>query len=224
MVTREWIMEQYGLTEEEVQGYDIDLMIKHGYLTTQEKMLRRLPTKEDFLEVIQWYHDKAYEKEHADELKEANDFTYLLEGTDDFPSSYDQIQYLGLESIWDDRQPGETDPTGKVSALFDFVEKKAYFKASQESVLDDIRNAQEVIDLTDEDIEKIFSLFDETNFSNWPSFKAEEDVYNNWKYGIETKDGKVFSNMVENLPENDQGWKLFTELFGFATHYPVMKK
>lgn len=73
-------------------------------------------------------------------------------------------------------------------------------------------------------IEKIFSLFDETNFSNWPSFKAEEDVYNNWKYGIETKDGKVFSNMVENLPENDQGWKLFTELFGFATHYPVMKK
>ena len=38
------------------------------------------------------------------------------------------------------------------------------------------------------------------------------------------KDGKVLSNMVVKLPENDQGWKLFTELFGFATHYPVMKK
>ena len=32
------------------------------------------------------------------------------------------------------------------------------------------------------------------------------------------KDGKVFSNMVENLPENDQGWSLS---FAFPTSYSI---
>ena len=224
MLTREWIMDHYDLTEEEVQGYDIDLIIKHGYLLSQEDTLSWAPTKKELLESLGWLHDAAYEKEHAGELKEANDYTYLLEGSASFPSSYNQIKYLGLESIWDNRQPNETDPTGKVSLLIDFEQKKVYYKTFDASVLDDIRKADQVVDLTDDDLANILSQMEEAKLSSWPAFRAEEEAYDNWKYGIETKDGVVFSNMVENLPKNERAWKLFNDLFIKSVPYPNMSK
>lgn len=150
---------------------------------------------------------------------EGMDFTSVkdgqYEGAQHYQPSTGRIS-LNIESL-------RSSPTGPYTTFF---HEAAHLYDDQLGGDDSLRNTQiDGVSLDDTiSIEKIFSLFDETNFSNWSSFKAEEDVYNNWKYGIETKDGKVFSNMVENLPENDQGWKLFTELFGFATHYPVMKK
>ncbi|MDO5501478.1 MAG: hypothetical protein Q4F67_17550 [Propionibacteriaceae bacterium] len=222
-LTREWIMDHYGLTEDDVDGYDIDLMIKHGYLA-RDKMLRRYPAKEDLLDSLPWLHEHAYETEHADELSQANDYTYLLEGSDGFPEPYERIRFLGIESVWDDRQPNETDPTGKVSALFDLQEGKAYFKATELSVLDDLRTATSVVELTDDDIARVRQLLDETEFSQWPAQQVPDGEYDSWTYGVESVDGEVYSNQVRDLPNNERAWKLFVELFGYATNFPILSK
>lgn len=224
LADREWIIDYYDLTEEDVKDYDIDLILKHGYLKYKEKTMSRYPTKADFLESLPWLYEGAYEKEYADELKAANDYTYLLSGEDAFHDSYSDIKYLGIESIWDDRQPGETEPVGKVYALFDFENKKAYFKSHELSVLDDIRDSNDVIDLNDEDIEYIFELFSTTDFSNWERYYSAEVIYDDWKYGVETMDGKIYSNMVNNLSENAKAWKLFVELYKYTINYPIMTK
>lgn len=223
-VSREWLMDYYGLTEEEVQDYDIDMILRNGYLASKEKTMERHTNKENILEVLPWFQEKAYEKEFAEELKILNDFSYLLEGNDDFPDDYGQIKYLGIESVWDDRQPSGNDPTGIISVLFDFDQNKAYFKNTDESVLDDLRNAHQVLELKDEQKEEILSLLEEADLSDWPAYQTTEHQYDNWSFGIETQDGQVFSNMLEDLPNNPKAMELFSQLFSYQMYSPRLTK
>ena len=82
----------------------------------------------------------------------------------------------------------------------------------------------EVIDLSDQDIADIKAKLAAANFSTWPQFYSAEEVYDNWYYGIETMDGAIYSNMLENLPENEVAWKLFAELFSYTMYFPQLTK
>lgn len=216
-VSRDWIFDYYGLTEEEVQDYDIDMIIRNDFLADKDTTMQRYPTKEVFLESLPWLYEGAYELEYADELQALNDFSYLLEGEADFPDDYGQIKHLGIESAWDDLQPNENDPTGVVSLFFDFDQNKAYYKSFNRSVLDDIRQAQNVVALSEEQVEEILKHLEKARFAEWPVFQSSEDTYDQWQYGLETKDGHVFSNQVENLDAIPQARDLFTQLFSYVS-------
>ncbi len=188
-MTREYIIEHGILTEEELVGVDIDDMI--AVYGLEEGDEERTDIRRFILMIKDDYPLPGY----------GFNYQYLTEGE----RSSEKLTNEDLANIkiisW--RYNSETY---HASLLFDFTEKKAYF-GELIDLLERAAEPTEEIDLSDEQMEAIESLFQENHVEKWkaeyrdPLSWTKCDGYW-WRMVIELEDGRIYKYSGDDVPNN----------------------
>lgn len=209
MVSKEWMMEEYGIGEEEISNIDFGLIEEYAAFGTKEDTKMRYPDKESLLKTLQSRQNLIEEDLADQELKENNDYLYLIEentGYQDF--SGQDVKYVALESGFIQYKTTETSPNGQVSVFLDLDEGKAYFSYYESSIIDFPLRARRQIDLSEEDITAIQDLINQTDFSSWElsQMNYDEKGDHDWSFAFELEDGQVVHFIVEDMLGQDNAW------------------
>ncbi|HHX37775.1 MAG TPA: hypothetical protein GX717_07335 [Clostridiaceae bacterium] len=229
VITTDWLMEKYHLSAQDLEEFDMAAILSdHPY--SPETIETFYPDKEHLIRSLRsLQQDLDREKEEEQWLAE-NSRSYLFDGNSegkDLPPA-DQLLYLSLESGPSDYMLSDNSPTGKVSVLIDMVACKAYYRFMNQGVAEDIRLAQEIVDLSEADQYLITNSLQDSSVEQWIVIGTTTDTLVEqpevWRLGLEFSDGSIYTYYIDNLTHQVEPLKLAELLFSFCSHSPMPQK
>ena len=184
LVSKEDLIEWYGLTEEELEGIDLDKVMKK--YTWRQSDLEDIDSKERALDMLredQRYIDRDDARQkHLEEvgleyLVTADEYEGELPG-------FNEIKYFTLSNKFE---------LYTQSFLIDFNKSVLYSIDSAMPIYIDYTAADTVCHFPEKNKEVFFNALKETNIENWKHRYGSKRKDTQWEVGIEFNDGTVVS-------------------------------
>lgn len=187
LATKEFLMETFQLSEEEIEPYHVEEFISY-YELTEQFFLDEKDNSNALSDIVKEF-ERLQKNMQSDKEDESNDFSYLVEAEEfkgDFPDMQ-SARYLAVS-----HQLGD----GGTSFLIDFDKNIIYDSPQTNNVYENIQYAQNKVELTDEMKAEIIQSLKEAKIQKWKyeySGEGEFALENWWHLGIEFEDGTVIS-------------------------------
>ena len=199
MVTKEYLNEVWGITDEDLKDIDLDDVVYYKDLFV--KRMDENNSREQILDKLRRYQEQL---DHEKFLKE-NDKSYLLEAelTEEPLPDIKSVKYLLFEI-----DTSRTFMSSTKSRLIDFENNKYY--ESRQSLKTDYIEMDDYIEFSDEEEEIIIKELDNLGIFDWYGKNKERD---DWKMGIEFEDGTVIT--MSGNTDDEKKPKNFDEFIQF---------
>ena len=187
LATKEFLIETYHLTEEEIEESEIEKLITYFELT-EGFFLEEISYGNDFSTTIYNLLIAQEELEMKGE-EENNDFSYLLEAEEfkgEFPE-LGKIRHLAASMNIAD---------GGYSCFIDFKNFKIYYEYNTAFVYENIQNAEEVLEISETVREEIINALKEAEIDQWDYSYVDKNEPSGevfWDFGMEFEDGTIIS-------------------------------
>lgn len=193
LATKEFVMEIYALTEEDLEGIDVEKIIEYYAMAEEVISLSKRENIVGFLKDLQ--------DDIEEEIEDSKyDFEYLVNAKEyegEYPS-FGDIKYLAYF---------QSEGDGGYSFLFDFENDNVFFASGGRGVYEDYRKASATYKLTEELKKQLIAVLETAKVEDW-EYHYEEDIYPepvNWNFGMEFKDGTVISHSGVTAAPESQG-------------------
>lgn len=187
LATKEFLIETFHVSEKDIKKYEVEEVIS-AYGLTEDFFLHEKENFSEPLDVISVFA-RLQEDFHTPAEKEKYDFSYLYkakEYTGELPD-VSTIKYLAASNYVGD---------GGSSFVIDFENNKIYCMYHTAVVDDDIRYADKVTNITEEERKIIINALKEAEINKWKHSyvnKKEPSGEVFWDFGVEFNDGTIVS-------------------------------
>jgi len=210
LVTKEYLMERYNLTEADLEGIDIDFVLKNvkWTITSFEKenqKLEGLDNKEMTILFLKLAESQLKEKIEKDEWLSKNSKAYLLNAEENKAEIPDlnTIKYISTNSEHE---------YGIHSYFVDFEKNMIYKAGGSVTVTEDSSIAEKNRELSDSQKQTIIECLTNCKITVWSTMlkKQSKDSDTFRKTIIEFNDGSIF--VFDLMNATDELWECNDEL------------
>ena len=184
LVSKEELIEWYGLTEEELEGIDLDKIMDK--FTWRQSDLEDIDSKEMALDILIFEQGYIDEEDALQKHLEEVGLEYLVT-TDEYEGElpdFNEIKYFTVSSKFE---------LYTQSFLIDFNKSVLYSIDSPMPIYIDYTVADTVCHFPEKNKEVFFNALKETNIEKWKHRYGSKRKDTQWEVGIEFNDGTVVS-------------------------------
>ena len=177
LVTKEWLMENYGITEEDLKELDLDLIFQSDPWKVSEV---DYTDKKSLLNGLRYEQEQIFAAQENAQWLAENSLSYVLEGTACRAAQpdADALRWIILESAYIDKRGGIDDdnsPTGYNSAVVDVQNSILYFGFYNNPLSEDYRGADEIYTFNELEKQSILNAVVTANVAEWPSCDRKKE-------------------------------------------------
>ena len=192
-VTKEYIMERYQITEEDIKGLDVEEILKR-YPSTVDAF-KDIKSKDKVINNFMRFQKLINEREEDEKYLDEVSLTHLVHAekkVEKFPDM-NTVKYIAYSN--------DNYELYTLSFLIDF-EKNKYYGATGTLAYLDYADAPTVINITDAGKRKIINALKEAKLEEWKQKCEVKEIESGWDMGIEFQDGTVVSfNSGGKIPD-----------------------
>ncbi len=185
-VTKEFLMSEYDITEEEFESIDVNRVLRK--LSWRTDGFDQNTTKEMVIEMLKKEQERIIRDEASSKHFAEVNLGYLF-AADEYTGEYPDFSTLKYFAYTQEFE------TYSVSGLIDFDKSKFCDFTPESWVSSDYTQASKVVKLTQQHKEKIIQALRDGDLVKWKHYyedkKFKGDIY--WSIGLEFKDGLIIS-------------------------------
>lgn len=213
LVTRQWLEQQYGITDEELTGVSIEEIVSQ-YNWTQEGVVNKFGDDKDVvLKNLYGFQALIEEEKELQEKKDAAGFKYMFQAgkCDGQLPDRSQLIRVGIKTTYD-----IGDYYCHYSVLVDYSEGKIYYghggnSDNQQDVIDSTLNAVYIYELTEEDTKFLRDAFTEKGLVTAYDEKEESG----WHIALEYDNGEAYAYTMTNSHSDEEVLNMIKDYFRF---------
>ena len=192
MVDEQYLIEECGVTKEELEGVDVAHFVSYCGFTLQDFQERDIPlVLREYKKMLQW---EAEWEEQQKNVKD--DYAWMFDEKERGGYKDEYLEDITVIAIW------SSSGMYRESVIYD-LENQVYYFGELVDVTQDYSQATATGELSDEDVEAIRKLAGEAWIDEWPAksgwVRPRDHDYSTFVMRIATSDGSVYGYWGERL-------------------------